>query len=127
MNAHGKKVLIVEDDFILAKVTELHLKKLGYTISGMVSSGEQAVALAKSEKPHVILMDIQLSGSIDGIEAVETIRTWSDVPVIYVTGNSDQGTKQRALITRCSAYLVKPVDKRELQSAIESAFQAHAN
>lgn len=117
----SKKILIVEDDFILAKVTEMHLRKMGYMVSGMVTSGEQAVELAKSLRPNIILMDIQLSGVIDGIQAVETIRTWSDVPVIYMTGNSDNGTRQRAMYTACSAYLVKPVDRVELQHAIESA------
>jgi CheY-like chemotaxis protein len=114
----------VEDDFILAKVTQLQLARLGYEVTAIYGSGEQALKGLENASPDLILMDIQLSGKLDGIQTVESIRKKTDVPVIYVTGNSDTSTKQRALTTNCSSYLVKPVDKSLLEKAVSEALNS---
>lgn len=116
-------IIIVEDDFILAKVTQLQLARMGYDVVAIYSSGEQALQGFGKHPADLILMDIQLSGKLDGIQTVEAIRKHSSVPVVYVTGNSDQSTKQRALNTNCSAYLVKPVDKSLLEKTVTEALE----
>jgi CheY-like chemotaxis protein len=119
-----KSIIIVEDDFILAKVTQLQLARLGYEILAIYSSGEQTLQGLESMNPDLILMDIQLSGKLDGIQTVEAIRLHRQTPVIYVTGNSDTSTKLRALNTQCKAYLVKPVEKNQLEEAVLTAFKS---
>ena len=109
-----KSIIIVEDDFILAKVTQLQLARMGYDVRAIYSSGEQLLSEIDQHYPDLILMDIQLSGKLDGIQTVECIRQRRNIPVIYVTGNSDQSTKDRAMATRCNAYLIKPVEKSQL-------------
>jgi CheY-like chemotaxis protein len=120
-----KSIIIVEDDIILAKVTQLQLARLGYDILAIFSSGEQVLKGLEKLNPDLILMDIQLSGKMDGIETVEEIRSVRTIPIIYMTGNSDNSTKQRALSTNCSAYLVKPVEKSELEEAVYSALKSN--
>lgn len=116
-----KSIIIVEDDFILAKVTQLQLTRLGYEVLAIYSSGEQTLKTIDHHEPDLLLMDIQLSGRLDGIQTVETIRKQNNVPVIYVTGNSDISTRQRAMRTQCSSYLVKPVEKSTLEKAVSEA------
>lgn len=117
-----KKVLIVEDDMIIAMVLERMIKKLDYTVIDKVITGEEAISCASQNKPDLILMDIQLKDSIDGITAMEKIRETSDVPVIYITGNSDQYYMKRAKATDFVDYLVKPIQMSELQDSIIKAF-----
>jgi CheY-like chemotaxis protein len=119
-----KSIIIVEDDFILAKVTQLQLARMGYDVLAIYSSGEQTLQGLESLNPDLILMDIQLSGKLDGIQTVEEIRQSRHIPIIYMTGNSDSSTKQRALNTYCNAYLVKPVEKSQLEVAVLSALNA---
>lgn len=116
-------IIIVEDDFILAKVTQLQLARMGFEVVAIYSSGEQTLQGIGKHEADLILMDIQLSGKLDGIQTVEAIRKQSSVPVVYVTGNSDLSTKQRALNTNCSAYLVKPVDKSLLEKTVTEALE----
>ncbi len=116
-----KNIIIVEDDFILAKVTQLQLARLGFVVLAIYSSGEQVLQELENHEPDLILMDIQLSGKLDGIQTVEIIRQKKDIPVIYVTGNSDLSTKQRAIGTNCKSYLVKPVDKEILEKSVKEA------
>ncbi len=120
-----KSIIIVEDDFILARVTQLQLARLGYDILAIYSSGEQTLQELEKINPDLILMDIQLSGKLDGIQTVEAIRLKRQIPVIYVTGNSDTSTKLRALSTHCKAYLVKPVEKNQLEEAVSAAFKSN--
>jgi len=119
-----KSIIIVEDDFILAKVTQLQLARLGFDVLAIFSSGEQVLQGLENMNPDLILMDIQLSGKLDGIQTVETIRLQRQIPVIFVTGNSDMSTKVRALNTQCKAYLVKPVEKTQLEQAVLTAFNS---
>ena len=94
-----KNILIVEDQAVVALTIEAQLIELGYGISGITASGEEAVQMARDLHPDVILMDINLSGPIDGIIATGQIKTFLDVPVIYLTAYSDEETIKRASAT----------------------------
>jgi CheY-like chemotaxis protein len=117
-----KSVLIVEDDLILAMVLERMVTKLNYSIADKEITGKGAIEMAEAHHPDLILMDIQLKGNINGIEAMREIRRTSDVPVIYITGNSDQYYLDRASETNYIDYLIKPIQMSDLESSINKAF-----
>ncbi len=119
------RILIVEDEIILAKSLARSLNNLGYEIAGMVSSAEEAVRMAEEAKPALVLMDIKLEGKIDGIEAAEQIRNRFDVPVVYLTGFAEKDVLERAKKTEPYGYLGKPVTLLELRSTIETALYKH--
>ena len=114
-------ILIVEDESIVAKDLEMTLKKLGYTVVGVVDTAEKAVSTALSKKPDVVLMDIVLKGKDSGIVAAEQIKDEYDVPIIYLTANADADTVEMAKFTEPHGYIVKPFKEVELQTAIELA------
>ncbi len=115
------KVLIVEDEGVVALSLQAVLKKMGYTVVGMAYTGKEAIRMASDFKPDIILMDIHLKGDMDGIQATEKINESADIPVIYLTAYADDETVKRALKTRSHSYLVKPYNPRELYSNIELA------
>jgi signal transduction histidine kinase len=119
------KVLIVEDEAIVAADLANKLEYLGYRVSGSVSNGEEALAIAAEQRPDVVLMDIRLSGSLDGIETAGRIRREHGIPVVYVTAHSDPDTLTRALGTEPFGYILKPFIDRELQTQIEIALYKH--
>ncbi|WP_026166513.1 response regulator [Gracilimonas tropica] len=114
-----KTVMIVEDDLILNLLYESYLEKLGYDAEGELVYGKTAIEVAKKISPDLILMDISLEGEIDGITAMKEIRKFSNVPVIYITGNSDPHHVQRAKETEYLDYLVKPIEFNDLKDSIE--------
>lgn len=114
-----KTVMIVEDDLILNLLYESYLEKLGYDAEGELVYGKTAIEVAQKIEPDLILMDISLEGDIDGITAMNEIRKFSDVPVIYITGNSDPHHVQRAKETGYLDYLVKPIEFNDLKESIE--------
>jgi signal transduction histidine kinase len=116
-----ESVLIVEDDFIVAKVIEKNLVDLGYAIAGLVATGEEAIAKAGSERPDLVLMDIQLLGEMDGIAASEKIHTAFNIPVIFLTALSDRQTSDRALVTAPYGYIIKPFSQNTLSATIRVA------
>ena len=116
-----ESILVVEDDFIVAKVIEKHLLDLGYRVTGLVAAGEDAVATAGTERPDLVLMDIHLQGEMDGITAAEKIQTDFDIPVVYLTAFSDQQTFDRALVTSPYGYIVKPFSGTTLSATIRVA------
>lgn len=118
-----KKVLIVEDDMIISMVLERMINKLNHKVIDKVITGEGAINSYKSLQPDLILMDIQLKDDIDGITAMQEIRKDSDVPVIYITGNSDQYNLSRARDTQFIDYLVKPIQMSHLENSIHKAFK----
>ena len=118
------KVLVVEDEFVLANSIKLHLNKLGYNVAGVADNGEDAIEQAKEKKPDVVLMDIVLKGEMDGIEAAAEINKL-DIPVIYVTAYVDKKVLERAKITGPFGYIVKPIEERGLNAAIEMAVYKH--
>ncbi|HWP93639.1 MAG TPA: response regulator [Thermodesulfobacteriota bacterium] len=120
-----EKVLVVEDEENLAQYIKFTLNNLGYDVPAVVSSGEDAIQKTGELKPDLVLMDIVLKGEMDGIEAAERIRTIFDIPVIYLTGYTDTKTLKRANIEEPFGYLLKPFQKRELHTAIETAIYKH--
>ncbi|HEY3459126.1 MAG TPA: response regulator [Bryobacteraceae bacterium] len=121
MHHKNGHVLIVEDELINATVIEHQLRKLGYSVAGMATSGEEALELAQRTKPDVVLMDIQLEGQMDGVETAITIREKLDVPVVYLTGTSDEQTMERARVTEAYGYLHKPFQERDVHSTLQLA------
>jgi len=119
------RVLIVEDETIIALDVQGILAGLGYEVVGIASTGEAAVQKALSLKPDIILMDILLAGQMDGIDAAREIRKSHDIPIIYLTANADRATVDRAHDTQPYAYLNKPIHERDLYSNIESARTQH--
>ena len=119
------KILIVEDELVIALSIKKSLEKLGYEVTGMVTTGEEAVDKAFEQDHDLILMDIILSGSIDGIEAARRIRKESDIPVIYLTANADSATLERARDTLPYGYLNKPINERDLLTNIDSSIYKH--
>jgi DNA-binding LytR/AlgR family response regulator len=113
------KLLIVEDDMIIAADTALQLSKLGYDVSGIVPRGEEAIRQVETDRPDLILLDISLKGPLDGIETAHAIRQRWNIPIIYVTANTDEATFTRAKETRPYAFISKPIRSIELQRAIE--------
>lgn len=120
------EVLIVEDERLVARDIQGMLEALGYTVAGIVSTGEDAVRAAAEKKPGIILMDIVLKGAIDGITAVERIRGSLDVPIVFLTAYADETTLERAKRTEPQGYLLKPFEQQELKTAIELALYKHA-
>jgi signal transduction histidine kinase len=119
------KVLIVEDEKIIAMELEHQIKQLGYAVIGPVASGEAALKNAEIARPDLVLMDIRIQGSADGIEIAEAIRYRFDIPVIYLTAHADQTTIERAKMTEPLGYLLKPWREHELQAAITVALYKH--
>ena len=114
-------ILIVEDECVSATMIEHQLRKLGYAIAGSAASGEEAVRLTLEAKPDLVLMDIELDGDMDGIAAARLIRNTSQVPIIYLTANTDESTINRAGSTEAHGYLTKPIHDRELHSMVQVA------
>ncbi|MBI5075686.1 MAG: PAS domain S-box protein [Nitrospirae bacterium] len=119
------QILVVEDDPLMAGQMQDMLLDLGYNVAGISSSGEDAVRQAMKTKPDLVLMDIVLKGALDGVRAAEQIRACFNIPVVYVSGYIDEKTLQHAKITEPYAYILKPVDKRELHTNIEIALYRH--
>jgi PAS domain S-box-containing protein len=123
---HRPKIMIVEDEIVVAMELEEKLRAMGYEVAAIVSSGEDAVSDIEVSRPDLVLMDIRLQGEIDGIQAAEQIRRRHNVPVIYLTAYADDATLQRAKITEPYGYLVKPFSETELHTNIEVALYKHA-
>ena len=119
------KILIVEDEGVVAADLENRLTKLGYAVSGVAASGAEAIQEASKTKPDLVLMDIMLAGEIDGIQAAEEIRRRFLVPLIYLTANSNRKILERAKITEPLGYLLKPFMESELQANVEIALYKH--
>ncbi len=119
------RILVVEDERIVALDLQDRLKTLGYSVPATVARGEDAIQKAMELRPDLVLMDIQLKGDMDGIEAASRIQSHLDVPVIYLTAHADQGTVDRARVTAPYGYVLKPFEDRELQTAIDMALYRH--
>jgi two-component system cell cycle sensor histidine kinase/response regulator CckA len=115
------KLMIVEDDRIVAMDLRGILQSLGYSVCAVASRGEEAIDKAIQTRPDLVLMDIRLQGDMDGIEAAEQLRAHLDTPVVFLTAYADETTLARAKLTSPLAYVLKPFNDRELHSAIEVA------
>jgi len=116
-----KKIMVVEDERIVARDIAGQLTDLGYDVVATAYSGEEAVEKAGEIRPDVVLMDIVLAGKMDGIEAAERITALYGTPVVYLTAYADDNTFGRAKLTGPSGYILKPVEKKQLHIAIELA------
>lgn len=119
------RIMIVEDESIVAMDLKNSLNALGYEVVGTANCGEEAIAKADQTRPALILMDIILKGEMDGIQASEVIHSTLDVPIIFLTACADERTLQRAKITEPLAYLLKPFEEWELRGHIEIALYRH--
>jgi len=121
----AEKILIVEDDSIIAVTIEGRLKEFGYRVVGRVATGAEAIKKALELEPDLVLMDIHLKGPIDGIEAAETIYGIHNIPVVYLTAFSDEATLERANKTSPFGYIVKPFNDSTLKTTLRLAILKH--
>lgn len=115
------RILVVEDESITAMDIEERLQRLGYSVPGVVSSAEEAIRKAEETHPDLVLMDIVLSGPMDGLQAAQELQSRFGIPVVYLTAYSDNATFERVKGTEPFGYLVKPVKDRDLHRSIEIA------
>ena len=115
------KVLVVEDERVVAKDLALTLEGMGYEVTGSAASRDEALAACARQVPDIVLMDIRIKGPIDGIETATELLELYGLHVIYLTAHADIASIDRAKRTRPHAYLLKPVKAGELQGAIEIA------
>lgn len=118
---HPVKILVVEDEMIVAAKISMQLTNLGYEVTGILSRGEEAVVNVKENVVDLVLLDINLKGKIDGIETRKQIQQFSELPVIYLTANGDEATFNRAKVTKPAGFISKPFRQLDLQRAIELA------
>ncbi|HPS23874.1 MAG TPA: response regulator [Methanoregulaceae archaeon] len=118
-------VFIVEDELIGAEDIRQTLEDLGYTVTGITRQGESALETLRTSHPDVVLMDIHLAGTMDGIDTATRVRALYHIPVIFLTAHADETTLARAKITEPYGYVLKPFDERELHTAIEIGLYKH--
>ena len=119
------RILVVEDDRVVARDLRQQLVRLGYEVAGTTPRGEEAAALAMSARADLALCDIRLEGHMDGIDAAGEIRAACDIPVVFLTAYADDETLQRARITEPLGYLLKPFEDSQLRTAVEMALYRH--
>lgn len=119
------RILIVEDEQVTALNIRLRLEAMGYCVTGVVISGEAAIASIMADSPDLVLLDIRLAGEMDGIQVAEQIRAQFGLPVIYLTAYGDQETLQRLKLTEPHGYILKPFEIGQLHSTIEIALYKH--
>lgn len=118
-------VVMVEDETIIAMGIQQCLEEFGYIVDEVASSTEEAIFYVDKYKPNIVLMDIQLNGSPDGIEVVDLIQQKYKVPVIYLTSYSDDATLKRAESTKPYGYIIKPIDENQLNITIRMALSRY--
>jgi two-component system response regulator LytT len=118
-------VLVVEDENIVAKDIQQSLKKIGYNVVDVVSTGENAITSATENKPDIVLMDIMLKGEMSGIDAAFHIREKLNIPIIFLTAYADESTFSKAKVTEPYGYIIKPFKEIDLQTSIDMALYKH--
>lgn len=119
------RVLVVEDERIVALDLRCALEDLGYAVVGTARSSDEALRVADERRPDLVLMDIRISGASDGIQTAGMLRARYQLPVVYLTANADAETLERALATEPAGYLVKPYHRNSLRTTIEVALHRH--
>lgn len=119
------RILVVEDENIVALDIERGLKRLGYSVIAVVNNGPEAIEMVGKHHPELVLMDIQIKGGMDGIQTADEIRKRFNVPVVFLTAYADEATLQRAKTAEPYGYLLKPFEETELHTAIEVVLQKH--
>lgn len=118
-------ILVAEDEINVAAVLEARLISFGYSVCDMARTGTEVISSAARHQPDLVLMDILLAGEMNGIEAAQQIRKFSDVPIVFITCLNDAGVLDKAIQTNPSGYLIKPYENAELRSCIEIALIRH--
>ncbi|MFB5650572.1 response regulator [Leptospira wolffii] len=127
MSFESPKILILEDENIVARDLCFQLERIGYTSVRVVKTGEEALARVLEERPDLLILDITLSrGELDGIETGAEIHTFSDIPIIYLTAYANESTWTRTKETKPYGYILKPFQIQELKIAIEMALNKSA-
>jgi signal transduction histidine kinase len=119
------KILVVEDEIIVAEAIAESLERQGYVVTGVVTTGEEAIQGAVKTQPDLVLMDIVLEGDMDGITAAEQIRNLCQIPTVFLTAYADEETLQRAKQTSPFGYILKPFQQKDLYATIEIALHRH--
>lgn len=119
------RILVVEDEAIVAMVIKQRLLSLGYVVSGIAASGNEAITRVEGTYPDLVLMDILLKGDMDGIEAAAIIQERFNVPVVFLTAHSDEKTLERAKQIDPYGYIIKPFTEKDLNTSIELALHRH--
>ena len=120
------KILIVEDEFFIALDNQAQVEDLGHTVVGIAASAEQAIRMAERDRPDVVLMDIRLNGSVDGIDAAAAIRDRYAIGSIFITANTDSGTLQRARRINPLGILEKPLVQIRLRDLLAQVSRRNA-
>lgn len=120
-----KRLFIVEDEGIVAADLQDRLTAMGYAVVGKTATGEEAIQQVSAINPDLVLMDIILQGTMDGIQAAQVIQEQNPIPVIYLTAHADDATMRRAELTGPFGYVLKPFDEREIHVAIEIGLYRH--
>jgi CheY-like chemotaxis protein len=121
----GEHIFIVEDERIVAEDLKRMLERLGFAVVGSVSTGEDALKQIETTKPDLVLMDIRIRGSLDGVDVAEHVVAEFDIPVIYLTAYADETTVDRAKGTLPSGYILKPFEERSLKTTVDLALYRH--
>lgn len=116
------RILIVEDESIVARDIQGMLFRLGYGLSAIASRGQEAIEKALERQPDIILMDIRLKDNMDGIETAEKIREHFSIPIIYMSALSDEESLKRARKAESSFFISKPIEEDELQTVIDKVY-----
>ncbi len=123
MTMKKANILIVEDEAIVAQEIKICLENMGHSVVSIASRGEEAIGKAEEKRPDLILMDIQLKGQMDGIEAADIIQSRFDIPVIFLTAHYDDERLERAKSTRPYGYVLKPFQERA-NEVVKSPFSS---
>ncbi|MFO8043885.1 MAG: response regulator [Alkalispirochaeta sp.] len=115
-----KRVFLVEDEVFVSMSLSLDLRKAGYDVANTQATGEGAVAFLREHTVDVVLMDIGLAGDVDGVEAAHQIRTFSTVPIVFMTGYANREQDPAVSAIQPAGFLAKPVSFRRLQGILES-------
>jgi len=127
LSANGWKILVVEDEAIIAMDIQGILRKMGVGHSEVVHSGEESIQRVAAGKPHLVLMDIKLKGKLNGIQAAHEIFYQYNVPVVYITAFGDEGTLEKADGTARYGFITKPFEESALESAVQNALRKAYN
>jgi CheY-like chemotaxis protein len=119
------RILVVEDEAVIALDLKRRLEKLGYEVCGCADTGAEAIAIAVETEPNLILMDIIIEGSMDGVDAAAELVRHRDIPIVFLTAHTDAATIMRVKRIRPFGYLVKPFQERELDTTIQLARYRH--
>lgn len=118
-----RRILIVEDERLQAVSLRRMLERLGYEVPALADSAEAALQMSRQTKPDLVLMDIKLEGRTDGVDAALMIMRECSIPTVFITGNTDSGTYQRAMEARPLGYLEKPIDPALLRATLREIFE----